>query len=268
VVAVAAEKGGVGKTTTAVHLAHYLALTGERVLLLDVDSQGQAGAFLGVAEQDSGGMSEVIGNYDPLDPSWRPMEELIMRGVRERLDLVPNNQNIMLAEHKVYRDKNRDLIILNRLEEVRGHYDTVIIDVGPTVNITSMLSFLASDAVIIPVSPGPAPKAGVEGLIRRLDGIREARGFAPAVLGVVATMTDRSSTTRELDDYLAERFPGRRLGAVARSKVIEKLPAVCRTVFEHRPGTKGDREYRDVGERVKAALAAWRKNVPRSVVAA
>lgn len=256
ILGIAAEKGGVGKTTTAVHLAHYLSLRLGRTLLVDMDSQGQAGMFLGFREERAG-MYELLVFFDPLKRGYRPTEELITFGVRENLDLIPNDPRIGEAELAIAGEVGRERILAERLLEVQERYQAIVIDIGPTVNLASLLALYASSGVIIPVAPGPAARAGVDGLMARIEAMDRRLGYSPRPLGVLATLVDgRERMSRTLLPELEARFGRLYLGAIRRSVVLAEAPGLGVTAFEWKPGSRGAEDYARLGERIAALIAA------------
>ncbi len=251
VLAIAAEKGGVGKTTTAVNLAAYLADRVGKVLLVDMDSQGQAGMFLGFTTEgeDRAGMYEMLVFSDPLDPTYRPADELITLNVRDGLDLIPNNPRIAQAELEIAGREDRHMILAERLKEVSDRYQLVIIDVGPTVNLASLLALYAADAVIVPVAPGAATRAGVEGLRTRLRAMRDRLGYAPALMGVLATMIDRRERlSRNLVPDLQEAYGPTYAGHIRRNVHLAEAPERGLTIFEYKPRSPGAIDYMALGD--------------------
>lgn len=254
ILSVAAEKGGVGKTTTATNLAAYLATHIGRTLLVDMDSQGQAGAFLGYREQRAG-MYELLAHPDRFSRGYRPTRELITYGVRENLDLIPNDPRIGEAELLIAEREDRAIILAERLGEVERDYAAIVIDVGPTVNLASLLALYASHQVLVPVAPGPAARAGVEGLRARLAAMQANLDYAPEVLGVVATLVDRRERLgRNLPLELEETYGRRFSGVIRRNTALAEAPGEGKTIFEYAPKSSGALDYAALGRWVALAI--------------
>lgn len=258
-IAVCNFKGGVAKTTTAVHLAYHAAVTeGLRTLLVDMDSQGQSGRHLGIDAGDHPGMYEVLvrDQQHSRDPStsYIPLARIIQRDARPGLDIITNDATLGDAEQAIAQRLGREKVLMRRLTEVSSEYDRIIIDAHPTYNLTNILALFAANAVLVPLDPGAAAIQGYDDLTARLDDMRFGLGYAPRVIGVLATRVDhRTSAAARLLEYITANFdPPQRAGVIrARTQMVEAY-AHGRTIFEHAPDSDGASDYR--------AAATWLTN--------
>jgi chromosome partitioning protein len=186
VLAIANQKGGVGKTTTAINLGASLAVAEQRVLVIDIDPQGNATSGLGVEKQE--GLPTI---YDVL-VEGRPMRECILQGLHfDTLDLVPSDRNLVGAEIELVDRMERERILKAALEEVRGSYDYILVDCPPSLGLLTLNTLTAADAVLIPIQ---CEFYALEGLSQLLSTVRLVqRGLNPTldIEGVLLTMFDR-----------------------------------------------------------------------------
>lgn len=243
-------KGGVGKTTTATHIAHGLTLRGMRVLLVDADGQGHCAVYLGAERRP--GLSGVLMSTrrDTTDPQreYQPVQAFIQRDVRPGLDLISCDPSVTVAESRINGEAMRELRLMRRLQEVASEYDVALIDVGPKTDLLSTLALLAADAALIVTLPS-TPSESMFDMTARLAALHEEAGRAPDVLGVLATQVDgREKLTRTVRDQLRDAgyadIPG-----IPRSVAIARATHAGKTIFEIEPQSPGAMAY--------AALAEW-----------
>ena len=201
ILAVANQKGGVGKTTTAVNLAASLALSGNRVLLVDLDPQGNATMGSGIDKND---LDASI--YDWLIEG-RPLKSVVRR-CQGGYELVPGNTDLTAAELDLLRQERREFRMRDRMgEEVRGQYDYVIIDCPPSLNILTLNALIAADGVLIPMQCEYYALEGLTALLETIEGVRGRGNPELAVEGLLRTMYDpRNSLTRDVSRQLIQFF--------------------------------------------------------------
>ena len=199
IIAVANQKGGVGKTTTSVNLAASLALSGSRVLLIDLDPQGNATMGSGV---DKSAVERSI--YDWL------IEELPLSQVTQRCQggytLVPSNTDLTAAEVQLMSMDRREFRLKERLAEAEG-LDYVIIDCPPSLNILTLNALIAASSVLIPMQCEYYALEGLSALLETIEGVRERANPDLAIEGLLRTMYDpRNSLTRDVSRQLIQYF--------------------------------------------------------------
>jgi chromosome partitioning protein len=200
IIAIANQKGGVGKTTTAVNLAASLSLSGSRVLLIDLDPQGNATMGSGVDKQELESTS-----YDWLIDG-RSLASVTHR-CQAGYELVPGNTDLTAAELDLLRQERREYRMRERMSEARDHYDYVIIDCPPSLNILTLNALIAADGVLVPMQCEYYALEGLTALLETIEGVRAKANPALAIEGLLRTMYDpRNSLTRDVSRQLIQYF--------------------------------------------------------------
>ena len=199
IIAVANQKGGVGKTTTSVNLAASLALSGSRVLLIDLDPQGNATMGSGI---DKTAVERSI--YDWLIDG-RPLDEVAER-CQGGYTLIPSNTDLTAAEVELMNMEGREYRLKERLAEA-PELDYVIIDCPPSLNILTLNALIAASSVLIPMQCEYYALEGLSALLETVDGVRAAANPDLAIEGLLRTMYDpRNSLTRDVSRQLIQYF--------------------------------------------------------------
>ncbi len=200
VVAIANQKGGVGKTTTSVNLSASLALSGGKVLLIDLDPQGNATMGCGI---DKNEVEATI--YDWLVED-KPLQQIVAH-CQGGFDVLPSNLDLTAAEVSLMQSEGREYAIRERLAAQAGDYEYVIIDCPPSLSILTVNALIAADGVLIPMQ---CEYYALEGLTALLDTIEGVQGHANPDLvieGILRTMYDpRNSLTRDVSRQLIQYF--------------------------------------------------------------
>ncbi len=201
IIAITNQKGGVGKTTTCVNLAASLSATQRRVLLVDLDPQGNATMGSGVDKREV----ELSGYHLLLEEA--PLQEIIVAAGAAGYDLIPGNGDLTAAEVRLIQADGRESRLKRRLQPVAGQYDYILIDCPPSLNMLTLNALTAADAVLIPIQCEYYALEGLSALLETVEQIREAVNPGLEVEGLLRTMFDaRNNLANEVSAQLLEHF--------------------------------------------------------------
>ncbi len=199
IIAISNQKGGVGKTTTSVNLAATLASKGKKILLIDMDPQGNSTSGLGV---DKDSLDKT--SYELLMTN-ASAKDVIVPGVLDNLDIIPSNVNLSGAEIELAYVKKREQILKKKVKSIRGEYDNVFIDCPPSLNMMTVNSLTAADAVLVPVQTEYYALEGLTQLIHTIDLIKKKLNKDLYIDGIVFTMADaRNNLTEQVIENVKE----------------------------------------------------------------
>jgi chromosome partitioning protein len=201
IIAMCNQKGGVGKTTTAINLASALAGYGRKVLVVDFDPQGGLSAGLGVVAHD------IKTIYDLMVEKDLNVEEVIVKTGVKNLDVIPANIDLSAAEVQLVNEVAREQILARILRPILGNYDVIIIDCQPSLGLLTVNALTAAHGVLIPLNCEFFALRGVALLIETIEKVRDRLNPAIKLDGILATMYDpRTLHAREVVERLYEAF--------------------------------------------------------------
>jgi chromosome partitioning protein len=238
--ALANQKGGVGKTTTAVNLGAYLAAAGKRVLLVDTDPQANATSSVGVTQQR---VSQSI--YNVLLDSV-PADRAILLTNQVRLDLLPSTRELAGAEVELVAMTAREHYLSRALMPVTGRYDYVFIDCPPSLGLLTVNALAAvRDGVIIPVQCEYLALEGLGHLLKTIYLVRDNLNPRLTIAGVVLTMFDaRTNLSRQVVEEVRRYFPAHVFETIVpRTVRLSEAPSYGETILSYAPATAGAAAY-------------------------
>jgi chromosome partitioning protein len=246
VLAVANQKGGVGKTTTVVSLGAFLAEAGKRVLLVDVDPQANATSSLGI---DKHAVPASI--YEVL-VSGLPLDSALMLTRRVGLDLIPSIPALAGAEIELVNMPGREHRLKEALAPVRGRYDYVLVDCPPSLGLLTVNALAAADEVIIPVQCEYLPMEGLAELMRTVELVHLHLNPVLGIRGLLMTMYDsRTSLAQQVVDEVREHFADRTFQTVVpRSVRLSEAPSYGEPILDYAPRSPGGLAYQALAQEI------------------
>lgn len=244
--ALANQKGGVGKTTSAVNVSSYLASLGYHVLIVDLDPQGNATSSLGADKR-----TLQLSTYDVLVHGADPREAFV-REIRPNLDLLGANNALAGAEVELVQLTNREQRLQRALEPVSGEYDVIIIDCPPSLGLLTVNAFTGSNHVVVPIQCEYLALEGLMQLINTMDLVKRRLNPKLDVLGVVMTMFDsRTRLSTQVVDNVRRFFPNRMFRTIVpRSVRLAEAPSHGQTILEYDERSAGAEAYRHLGDEI------------------
>ncbi len=252
IIALANQKGGVGKTTTTLNLGTGLAERGQRVLLVDFDPQGGCALGLGIEPGDLD-----ISVYDALlDRNVRPENAVVATKV-ENMDLMPSNIDLSAAEIQLVTEVAREQALARVLNPLRDKYDFILIDCQPSLGLLTINALAAADGVIIPLECEYYALRGMALLLDSIERVQERINPGLVVDGILATMFDnRTLHAREVHQRVESAF-GDQLFSTVISKTIRfaEAPVAGEPILTYAPSSTGAKAYRKLAEEVMSRVS-------------
>jgi chromosome partitioning protein len=248
VIAVTNQKGGVGKTTTSVNLAASLASLGKRVLLVDLDPQGNATTGCGVDKQglEATACEVLLGEARAKD--------VILAVAAGDFSLLPANSDLTAAEVRLLQEIGREMRLRAALEPVRGLYDYVLVDCPPTINMLTLNALTAADGVLIPIQCEYYALEGLSALLETVKQVRNTVNHGLSIEGLLRTMYDaRNRLAEEVSEQLIKHFRDKVYATVIPRNVrLAEAPSFGLPAMYHDRASTGAKAYLALAEEMVA----------------
>ena len=249
IIAIANQKGGVGKTTTTSNLGIGLAKQGKRVLLIDADAQGSLTASLGFTEPDklektlATVMANIINDEDMEDDYGILKHE-------EGIDLMPGNIELSGLEVSLVNVMSRELVMRSYIEKVKDRYDYILIDCMPSLGMITINAFASADSILIPVQAAYLPVKGLEQLIKTIGKVKRQINPKLEIEGILLTMVDnRTNYAKDISNLLIENYGSRvRIfeNSIPMSVRAAEISAEGVSIYQHDPNGKVASAYQSL----------------------
>jgi chromosome partitioning protein len=240
------QKGGVGKTTSTINVARYLAELGKTVLLVDLDPQGNASSGLGIDAR------QMTKNLYHAMVGGLPPQEIILQTETENFHVIPAAQDLAGAEIEMVHLEGREYRLQNVLRQVKQYYDYILIDSPPSLGLLTINGLVASDEVVIPVQTEYYALEGLSQLLGTIELVRERLQPNLKICGALLTLYDRRNRlSRQVVSEVRAHFPGPVFESVIpRSVRLAEAPSFGKSILDFDAFSKGARAYKSVAKEI------------------
>jgi chromosome partitioning protein len=246
VISIVNQKGGVGKTTTSVNLASILSELGKKVLIIDLDPQGNATTGVGIDKN-----TLEVSVYNML-VSGENIEKHIIKNIDDKLDIIPAKIDLAGAEVELVGKISRESRLKRAVDKVKDHYDAIIIDCAPSLGLLTINSLTASDYVIIPIQCEFYAMEGLAQLLNTIELVKEELNPGLEIAGILLTMYDARLKLSEEVAGEVKKYFGKKLfeTIIPRNIKLSEAPSYGMPINKYDSSSRGAAAYREVAKEV------------------
>ena len=248
-IAITNQKGGVGKTTTAINLSAAMAAMGKKILVIDTDPQGNMTSGFGINK------NEIENTVYELMLGSCSTEEAIIKNVKEGIDMIASNVNLAAVEIELIDDKNRNYILRNEVEWVKDKYDYIIIDCPPSLSMLTVNAMTTADTVLVPIQCEFYALEGLSQLIHTVNMVKNGLNPKLDMEGIVFTMYDsRTNLSAQVVENVKSRIQTKVYETVIPRNVrLAEAPSYGQPITEYDPKSAGAEAYANLAKEVIGA---------------
>jgi chromosome partitioning protein len=245
-IAVVNQKGGVGKTTTAVNVASFIAERNKKVLIIDVDPQGNSTLGLGFDKE-----SETENIYHVLIESM-PIKSVIKKTAIQNLDLIPSNIDLAGAEIELVNIENKEIKLKNSLQNNKDEYDVIFVDTPPSLGLLTLNALIAADSVLIPMQCEFYALDGLGQLLRTIELVRQSFNPSIVIEGVVITMFDsRTNLAVQVVEEIKKKFQDKVYDTIIPRNVrLSEAPSFGQPINIYDKSSRGAKAYERLADEI------------------
>ena len=246
IIAIANQKGGVGKTTTTVNLAASLGVLEKKVLLIDADPQANASSGLGIDVD-----SVAIGSYQVLEHSNTP-QEAVMKCSAPNVDIIPAHIDLVAIEIELVDKENREYMLKQALESIKNKYDYILIDCAPSLGLLTLNALTAADSVIIPIQCEYFALEGLGKLLTTIKSVQKIHNADLDIEGLLLTMFDsRLRLSNQVVEEVQKHFSDMVFNTVIQRNIkLSEAPSFGESIINYDATSKGASNYLQLAEEI------------------
>jgi len=239
IIAIANQKGGVGKTTTAVNLAAAMAILEKKILLVDADPQANATSGLGIDVK-----SQKLGTYQLLEHTAKA-DQTIIPSSTPNLDLIPSHIDLVATEIELIDKKNREYMLKKALESVDNQYDYIIIDCAPSLGLITLNALAAADSLIIPIQCEYFALEGLGKLLNTIKSVQKIHNKSLDIEGLLLTMFDsRLRLSNQVVEEVQKHFGKMVFKTIIQRNIrLSEAPSFGESIIDYDATSKGAKNY-------------------------
>ena len=247
IIAIANQKGGVGKTTTSINVTAALALMGKKVLLVDTDPQAHSTISL---TSDTANYEKSL--YDVLMNRSEKIDDIIVRSTVPGLDVAIAKISMAKLEPSLLGEFDGHYRLKDVLEPIKLKYDFIFIDTPPTLGLTTLNALVAASFILIPIQSSYLCLEGTDDLLETVDKVRKIANPGLQIIGVLITLHDkRTNLARDVVKRIKKVFGNKVFGTyISKSVKLEESPAYKESIFTHAPDSVGAAQYKKVAQEI------------------